>query len=113
MMNDKDEVELKFLKATPEIIKVEVRSRHISRKTYHTYVHYTPNGNGYKAIRRYYCQCANGMRTVGCCSHSTAIIYYLSNGRYRSKILKPAEVLMEYFHKTSITTVINDDSDED
>ncbi|GBP69737.1 hypothetical protein EVAR_48764_1 [Eumeta japonica] len=48
-------------------------------------------GNDYNSILRYCCDCPNGERTVGCCSHVAAIIYYLSYGRYLSRIVRPAE----------------------
>lgn len=113
MMNEQEEINLSYLRETPEIIKVEVQSRHIARQTYNCYINYRPNTYGYKNILRWYCQCANGMRTIGCCSHVAAVVYYLSFARYQSKILKPAEELSKYIEKESIVPVIEEDSDED
>lgn len=113
MMDDSNNINLSYLHETPEMIKVEVRSRHISRKTYHCYIHYRPDSVGYSGILRYFCQCANGMRTIGCCSHVAAVVYYLSYARYQSKILRPAEKLSKYFEETGISPVIEEDSDED
>lgn len=81
----------------PNIIKFEVRSRHINSKTYKCYIHYEPNTIGMRGIKRYCCSCANGNRTVGCCSHIAALIYYLSNARYSSRIVRPAEKLKHLF----------------
>ncbi|KYN12693.1 hypothetical protein ALC57_15133 [Trachymyrmex cornetzi] len=50
-------------------------------------------------VIHYACECANGRRTIGCCSHIAAIIYYLSYARYLSKIFKPAEILSDIFKK--------------
>ncbi|XP_058810518.1 uncharacterized protein LOC131675522 [Phymastichus coffea] len=113
MMGEDNKIELYYLKETNEILKVQVRSRHVSRKTYNSYIHYRPNSIGYQGIRGHYCECANGNRTIGCCAHIAAVIYYLSHGRYLSKIVKPAEILSSIFAVEKVSPVINDDSDED
>ena len=113
MMTEEDIPHIKYLKETPTIIKMEVRSRHINRKSYRCYIEYIPNCNNYKGIKRYTCDCANGNRTLGCCSHIAAIIYYLSHGRFLSRILKPAEILVKMFCSDNIVPVVNDDSDKD
>ncbi|EZA62071.1 hypothetical protein X777_06965, partial [Ooceraea biroi] len=61
------------------------------------FVEYVPNRNGYSGISRYCCECPNGNRTVGCCSHVAAVIYYLVHARYLSKIVRPAEKLTKPF----------------
>lgn len=65
-------------------------------------------------IKRYCCECANGNRTVGCCSHVAAIIYYLSHARYLSEIVRPAEhlTISAIFQQDEIVPTINEDSDE-
>lgn len=95
------------------IIQVLVRLRHINSKTYKCYIDYTRDSQGSSGIRRYVCDCPNGKRTVGCCSHIAAIIYYLSNARYLSKIIRPAEILTGLFDVEEVNAVINSDSDED
>lgn len=100
-------------KSKEEIIKLQVRSRHISRKTYNCFIEYTPNTIGYSGLKRYCCECANGLRTIGCCSHVAAIIYYLSYARYLSKIIRPAEKLTKIYAREEIMPVIEEDSDED
>ena len=74
---------------------------------------YKPNSIGYASIQRYCCECPNGKRTVGCCSHVAAVIYYLSNGRYESKIIRPAEILSKLYINNNIVPCINQDSDDD
>lgn len=113
IMNEGDEIDLYYLKQSKDIVKFQVRSRHISRKTYNCYIHYTPNSIGYHGIKRYCCECANGMRTIGCCSHVAAIIYYLSHARYQSKIFRPAEKLSKLFTVEKVQPVIEEDSDDD
>ena len=113
LMNNKDCLTVEYLKETTNIVRMKVRSRHINRKTYKCYIQYLPNSISYTAIQRYTCDCANGNRTVGCCSHVAAIIYYLSHGRFKSKIVKPSEILTNIFDGTDTTAVIGVNSDED
>jgi len=67
---------------------------------------YKPNSVGISG--QYACECANGRRTVGCCSHIAAIVYYLAHARYLSKLLKPAEILNKMFQQDDITPVIKE-----
>lgn len=117
MMDEDGNVALHYLKRLEEanhsIIQILVKSRHFSRKTYKCYIDYTRDSQGLSGIRRYVCDCPNGKRTVRCCSHTAAIIYYLSNARYLSKIIRPAEILTGLFDVEEVNTVINSDSDED
>ena len=71
------DLNVSYYKEHENLIKILVRSRHINKKTYKCYVEYKPNYIGYASIQRYCCECPNGKRTVGCCSHVAAVIYYL------------------------------------
>lgn len=108
-----NQLQINYLIEEKGILKTEVRSRHINSKTYKCFIHYTPDDTGIDAIKGYCCDCANGLRTVGCCSHVAAIIYYLAHGRFLSKIIRPAEKLTYLFQIDNIIPVINEDSDED
>jgi len=113
-MVDKDgKVNLQFVKDQMNVLKLQVQSRHISRKMYRCFVKYKPNSVGISGLLQYACDCANGRRTVGCCSHIAAIVYYLAHARYLSKLLKPAEILSKMFQQDDITPVIEENSDED
>ncbi|KAL1488652.1 hypothetical protein ABEB36_014452 [Hypothenemus hampei] len=95
-------------------VAVQSRSRHCNQKTYTCFIDYTSERNGVSGICRYCCDCANGKRTVGCCSHVAAIIYYLSHARYLSRIINPAEILIKMFKTTGFVGVQEDsDTDED
>ena len=83
LTDDSNNINLEYIKIKPNIIKVLIRSRHINSKTYKCYIEYKPNSIGYSGILRHACDCANGLRTVGSCSHIAAVIYYLSNARYK------------------------------
>ena len=61
---------------------------------------YGPDTIGIFELLEYTCDCANGSRTVGCCSHIAAIVYYLAHVRYLSKILKLAEILSKMVTST-------------
>lgn len=65
--------------------------------------------NGMYGISRYLCDYANGKRTVGCCSHIAAIIYYLAYAKYLAKIIRPAEILSRLFTADDTIAVINED----
>lgn len=113
IMDKDNNLSLQYVKTAENILKFQVKSRHINAKVYRCFIEYHPNKNGINGISRYCCDCANGRRTVGCCSHVAAIIYYLSHARYLSKIVKPAEILSRIFNNTGHYVVINEDSDED
>ncbi|XP_057329865.1 uncharacterized protein LOC130670476 [Microplitis mediator] len=113
MMDENGTIILYYLKITPNILKFQVRSRHINSKTYYCFVEYQPDKNNISGITRYCCNCANGRRTVGCCSHIAAIIYHLSHARYLAQIVKPAEILSCLFIDEKVSVVINEDSHED
>lgn len=81
--------------------------------TYKCYIDYEPHSTSHAGIRRHYCECANGTRTVGCCSHVAAAVYYLSHARYLARIIKPAEILNSMFLDGAAVPVIEEDSDED
>ena len=70
-----------------ETIKVEIQSRHISRLKYRVFIRYEPKNNTIGGILGYSSECANGNGTIGSCYHVAAIIFYLSNARYQSKIV--------------------------
>lgn len=113
ILNDNGTLNMYYVKDQSNILKIQVQSRHISKKVYKCFIDYTPNNNGVDGIKQYFCECANGLRTVGCCSHVAAVIYYLSYGRFLSRIPRPSEKLSMLFKTEGISVVINDDSDED
>jgi len=117
MMDQSGNIILYYLKASENqnntIIKILVKSRHVNSKTYICYIDYICHSVSYSSIQRYVCDCPNGRRTVGCCSHIAAVIYYLSHARYLSKIIRPGEILSNMFTAEEVYPVINEDSDED
>ncbi|KAJ8682359.1 hypothetical protein QAD02_018151 [Eretmocerus hayati] len=109
--DEDDNIGLSCVKESPDIVRFKVRSRHINRKTYKCFIKYDNEEDGLCAIRGYCCECANGLRTVGCCSHVASIIYYLAHARYLSKIVRPAEILSKIFEHEGIESVIAEESE--
>ena len=64
ILNEDGTKTLQYVKLSPNIIKLQVRSRHINSKTYRCFVDYQPVKNKISEISRYCCDCANGRRTV-------------------------------------------------
>ena len=113
MVEEDNTLILDYAKEEQNIIRFLVKSRHINSKTYKCYVQYEPNENGINGIRRYCCNCANGNRTIGCCSHVAALVYYLSHGRFLCRMIKPSDHLTRFFDMNDIIPIIDEDSDED
>jgi len=113
MVDKNGRLNVEYVKDETNVLKLKVPSRHISRTTYRCFLRYKPNSIGVSGVTDYACECANGRRTVGCCSHIAAIIYYLSYARYLSKIFKPAEILSNIFKKDNSIPVIESNSDND
>jgi hypothetical protein len=67
---------------TESICRMRLQSRHRTAKQYYPYVKYDSNEDGLRAIHQYACNCHSGRRTVGMCSHTTCLIWYLSSGQY-------------------------------
>ena len=112
-MDADNNISMTFVKETPTIIGLQIRSRHVNRKTYRIYVDYVAESDGIEGIRRYWCECPNGNRTVGCCSHIASAIYYLSYARYLPSISRPAEMLSDLFLPNDADTESSDvDSNE-
>lgn len=113
MVDTDGKLRIEYVKDESNVLKLKVPSRHISRTAYRCFLRYKPNTFGVSGLTHYTCECANGQRTVGCCSHIAAVVYYLSHARYLSKIFKPAEILSDVFKKRNYIPVIESDSDND
>ncbi len=68
-----------------DMICVRMKSRHVSSKAYHIWVQFETN-----SINGWYCTCPNGTRTVGCCAHIAAALWFLGYSRHHKdvKLLK-------------------------
>ena len=72
IMDDNGIINANFLKENKGIVKFEVRSWHINRKTYKCYIEYALNTIGIVDILRYTCECANGLT-----KEQLAVVYML------------------------------------
>ena len=64
--------------------RTRIQSRHTESKQYNVYIQYEPNGESFRSIPGYYCKCKSGCRTIGCCSHVCAIVWFLSYARHNN-----------------------------
>lgn len=113
MLEDESTLSVSFLKEDPDIVRFEVKSRHVNSRMYKCYIHYIPNGEGIDAIKRYCCNCANGLRRIGSCSYVAWLLYHLSYGRYLSNVIRPSHMLTNLSDIDNVCPVINEDSEED
>ena len=93
------------------LLKIRIKSRHQSSKFYLVFIRYDPSKEAVEAITGWFCQFPNGLRTLGCCVHVASIVYYLCNGRFQSRLLRPADKLSKLFSLAPI--VFNDESDDE
>ena len=61
----------------PNIIRVPTQSAHSNRKTYHPTIQFSAD-----EILGWWCDCPIGSRIVGCCSHVSSVIWFLSYRRW-------------------------------
>ncbi|KAL0860541.1 hypothetical protein ABMA27_009912 [Loxostege sticticalis] len=81
------------------LLRGRIRSRHVSGRTYFTYLLISRNQeviNTLDAIVGYCCNCRVGRRTVGCCVHIMTVVWYLSWARYNN-VNAPASYLDDFF----------------
>ena len=73
-----------------------------------------PHLTGSQSILGHICSCKSGLRTVGSCSHSTAIMIFLSYGKYLDKLPQPGFRLNSFLvdaHLANEESDINTDSE--
>lgn len=77
----------------PIFISAAIKSRYRGSKMHNAYILYD-------AVEKqkilHYCECQHGQRTVGCCSHIMAIIFYFGFSRYYDA-KDPASHLNDFF----------------
>lgn len=82
----------------PVLLMLNIKSRFVSARKYRTFVLYNSIGSGSSSILGYYCSCKNGLRTVGCCSHTMTIIYYLGYAQHNGGVREPSQHLRNVFN---------------
>ena len=65
---------------------------------YNIYISYNSDKDSRDAILGWYCQCKNGLRTLGCCADVARVIFYFSYARkYNLNAKTPAAFLNNLF----------------
>ncbi|KAJ8678250.1 hypothetical protein QAD02_014037 [Eretmocerus hayati] len=111
MYGDDGNIALSHVKDSPDRIRFRVRSRHVNREMYECFVEYGDRYVDICAILGYCCECANGLRTVGCCSHVANIVYYPSHAKYLSQIMRSAQILGLIFEHEGLEPIEPEDSE--
>lgn len=84
---------------SPKLLLVQMNSRFRAKKKYDTFVLINVYGSGESAVLGYCCECYNGLRTVGCCSHVMSLIWFSLHIKNQN-VPNPAGFLDEYFERS-------------
>ena len=76
-LNQNGEYYVKISNQEPHLLRARIQSRHSQSKKYDLWIKYSVNN-----VEGWYCSCIGGARVVGCCSHVSSIIWYLSYARF-------------------------------
>jgi hypothetical protein len=82
-LNEESEFRILLNDEFAGIVRAKLESRFIQAKTHNVWIQYDSEEEGVEAISAYYCRCKNGSRTVGCCSHVCAVLWYLGFQRHQ------------------------------
>ena len=93
----------------PNIIRVPTKSAHKDRTTYHPIIQFSR-----VEILGWWCDCYIGNRFVGCCSHITSAIWFLSYQRWQSNESRRASTdRMNFVSETIPISDFYDSSDDE
>ena len=93
----------------PDIIRVPTQSAHRERTTYNPTIRFSKD-----EILGWWCDCSIGNRFLGCCSHITSAIWFLSYQRWQSNESRRASPDMMNFVSDAIPiSDFYDSSDDD
>lgn len=96
----------------PVLLMINIKSRFVSARKYRAYVLYDANKQDVGSVLGYYCSCKNGLRTVGCCSHTMTIIYYLGWAQHNGGIKEPSTHLRDVFNRRQAEEEPDSDTEE-
>ena len=82
-INQNGDFSFQVSKLQDGILRCRVQSRHVNATKYKLAVQYNAT-----SVLGYCCTCSVGKRTLSCCSHITAVIWYLGCARYQSNPLR-------------------------
>ena len=78
------------------LVKSRVGSRYSRAGSYFVFVLIDKAKEGRESICEYFCQCLVGSRTLGCCCHVMAVIWFITWARSTDRIRGPAEWLRDF-----------------
>lgn len=80
-----------------KLLMVRLNSRFRSKKSHDVFILIDLRGHDGKSVVAYCCECYNGLRTVGCCSHVMCVIWYTLHIKNPGAMPRPAAFLNGYF----------------
>jgi len=69
-------------------VRAQIQSRFAGSRTHNCWIKYTPNLDGFESLQGILCSCKVGERTLGCCSHLTAVVKYLGLVRHEGPVMR-------------------------
>ena len=70
------------------LLRVHLKSRFRNSAAHDVFIEHG-TFDGEEKIKRYYCKCKVGSRTLGCCSHVASVVWYLGLRRHSSPSFQP------------------------
>ena len=95
-------------RSCPNMIRVPTQSAHKNRTIYHPTIHFSE-----EEILEWWCDCWIGNRFLGCCSHISSAIWFLSYQRWQSSESRRAPTNLMNFVEDSIPISDFYDSSDD
>ena len=109
-LNQNGEYYVQISNQEPHLLRARIQSRHSQSKKYDLWIKYSVN-----KVEGWYCSCIKGARVVGCCSHVSSIIWYLSYARFDPRELHQhsMDYLDEIIDAPDYDTDQSDDESDD
>jgi hypothetical protein len=81
------------------LLHVKFKSRHTEASKYDVYVELdNTKPTPWQKIHAWYCTCASGARTVGCCAHVASVIWWLGIGRLKNQRMRRSSNWLSVVH---------------
>ncbi|CAF1091243.1 unnamed protein product [Brachionus calyciflorus] len=91
-----------------KIVFAKIQSRHSNSFKYKKFVSFKPYSNNLDNLS-WICSCKTGKKTLGCCSHVAALIYFMGYGRFNLENIPKAGMKL----KNIIIPILNDTDDDE
>lgn len=76
-----EQFHIQLHKERPGLLRLRLKSKYRSATEHYVWIDYSTQGN--EKIRRWYCQCMAGARTMGCCSHVAMVLWFFGFKRHQ------------------------------